>query len=42
MSAAPVTIRQISAADAEPLRAIYNDYVEFTPITFDIEPRSRA
>ena len=29
-------------ADAEPLRAIYNDYVASTPITFDIEPRSKA
>jgi phosphinothricin acetyltransferase len=36
------TIRPANAADLPQLLAIYNHYVEHTPITFDIEPATLA
>lgn len=38
MSSGNVTIRHASPSDLGPLTALYNHFVENTPITFDLEP----
>lgn len=42
MAEAEIEIRRLQPGDGERLRDIYNHYIEHTPITFDIEPRSPA